>query len=76
MLRCNLEPTLLWLWCRLAAMALIQPLAQELQYATSTTLKKKTKNRGKEKKTNINYRQNLCIFKVVSIYKCKVILFR
>ena len=25
------DPKLLWLWCRLAAVAPIQPLAQELQ---------------------------------------------
>ena len=30
---------LLWLWCRPAAIALIPPLAWELPYATSVTLK-------------------------------------
>ena len=25
--RCGWDPTLLWLWCRLAAVVLIQPLA-------------------------------------------------
>ena len=34
---------LLWLWCRPAAAALIQPLAQELLYAKGATLKKKKK---------------------------------
>ena len=34
------EPALLWLWCRLAAAALIQPLAWEPPYAKSAILKK------------------------------------
>ena len=38
---------LLWLWCRPAATALIQPLAWELPYATGTALKK---TKGKKKK--------------------------
>ena len=32
---------LLWLWCRPAATALIQPLAWELPYAMGVALKKK-----------------------------------
>jgi len=31
--RCGLDPALLWLWCRLAATALIRPLAWEPPYA-------------------------------------------
>ena len=34
------DPEWLWPWCRLAAIALIQPLAWELPYAASTALKK------------------------------------
>ena len=30
--RCGLDPALLWLWCRLAAIALIQPLVWESPY--------------------------------------------
>ena len=30
--RCTLDPELLWLWCRLAAAALIRLLAWELTY--------------------------------------------
>ena len=37
------DPELLWLWCRLAAAALIQPLAQELPYAVGVALKKRQK---------------------------------
>ena len=37
------DPTLLWLWCRPAAAAPVQPLAWELPYAAGTALKKKEK---------------------------------
>ena len=35
------DPELLWLWCRLAAVALIQPLALEAVCALGVALKKK-----------------------------------
>jgi len=38
--RCGLDPTLLWLWCRLAAAVSIRPLAWELPYAKGAVLKK------------------------------------
>ena len=41
--RCGLDPTLLWLWHRLAALALFQPLAWELPYAEGAALKRKKK---------------------------------
>ena len=37
------DPELLWLWCRLAATALIRPLAWEPPYAAGVALKKKKK---------------------------------
>ena len=37
--RCSLD-LVLWLWCRLAAAALIQPLAWELPYASKYSPKK------------------------------------
>ena len=40
--RCGLDLALLWLWCRLAATAPIQPLAWELPYATGAALKRQT----------------------------------
>ena len=44
---------LLWLWHRLAAGALIQPLAWELPYAAGVALKsKKTKNKKQKQKQN------------------------
>ena len=39
--RSGSDPTLLWLWCRLAGSALIRPRAWELPYATGVALKKK-----------------------------------
>ena len=36
--RYSSDPKLLWLWCRLAATAPIQPLTWDLPYATSVTL--------------------------------------
>ena len=38
--RCGSYPALLWLWLWLAAIALIQPLAQEFPYATGSAKKK------------------------------------
>ena len=46
--RHGLDLALLWLWCRPAAVALIQHLAQELPYATGRALKKK---KGRQKRT-------------------------
>ena len=41
--RCGLDPMLLQLWCRLAAVALIGSLAWELPYAAPAALKNKNK---------------------------------
>ena len=37
------DPALLWLWGRLAAAVLIQPLARELPHALGVPLKRKNK---------------------------------
>ena len=48
--RCGLDPSLLWLWCRPAAIDPIGPLAWEPLYAVGTALKtKKTPPRKKKK---------------------------
>ena len=39
-LRLGLDPALLWLWCRLAAIAVIGPLAWELPYAVGVALQR------------------------------------
>ena len=41
------DPALLWLWCRLAFVAPIRPLAWELPYAVGIALKKKKKKKKK-----------------------------
>ena len=41
--RHSLDPELLWLWCRLAAVALIPPLAWEPPYAQGVALKRQKK---------------------------------
>ena len=40
---------LLWLWCRPAAIAPIQPLAWELPYATDVALKRQKKKKKKKR---------------------------
>ena len=61
--RQGLDPALLWLWCRLAAAAPSQPLAQKLPYAAGMVLKKQT---NKQKNLECQIRQfftnqyNLC----------------
>ena len=48
--RLDSDLELLWLWCRLAAIAPIRPLAWELPYASDAALKKQKERRkeGKE----------------------------
>ena len=46
--KCGSDLTLLWLWCSLAAVALIRPLAWEPPYARDEALKGK-KERKKER---------------------------
>ena len=48
--RQGLDPKLLWLWCRLAAAALIQPLAWEPPYAAGVALKKAKRQKKKKKR--------------------------
>ena len=46
--RHGLDPALLWLWCRVAATALIRPLAWEPPYAEDMALKSKQTNKQKK----------------------------
>ena len=56
-----MDLALLWLWCKPAAAAPIQPLAWELPYATGVALKKKKKKESiffpyvHETSTNIDH---------------------
>ena len=45
--RHGLDPTLLWLWRRLAAIAPIRPLAWEFPYAAGVALKDKKQKKKK-----------------------------
>ena len=59
--RCGLDPELLWLWCRLAATALIQPLAWEPPYAMGLALekaKRQTKQNKTKQKNKTKTKQN------------------
>ena len=63
--RQGLDPTLLWLWCRPAAIAPIRPLAWEPPYAAGAAQEKaerpkKKKKRKKERKKNLKL-INICI---------------
>ena len=49
--RCGLDPALLRLWCRLAAVAPIGPLAWEFPYAAGSALKKKEKEKKRTTQT-------------------------
>ena len=51
------DPVLLWLWCRLAAVALIGPLAWEIPYDAGVALKSKKKKKKKKKKKRERERQ-------------------
>ena len=56
--RCGSDLTFLWLWHRLAAAALIRPLAWEPPHAVDAALKRqKDKKRRRKVKENINKRQ-------------------
>ena len=56
------DPELLWLWCRLAATALIRPLAWEPPYAAGAALEK-TEKKKKRKKENY-WPIQFCIFAI------------
>ena len=47
--RCSSDPTLLWLGCMLAAVALIRPLAWEPPNAVGVALKSNEKKKGMER---------------------------
>ena len=55
--RCSSDPMSLWLWCRPATAALIQPLAWEPPYATCAALK-----RQKKKKALFTYNLHTTVF--------------
>ena len=52
--RCGSDLVLLWLWHRLAATALIRPLAWETPYATDVALKRQITEKTEKKKKKKN----------------------
>ena len=48
--RCGWDPELLWLWCSLAAIAQIRPLAWEPPYAAGVALKRQKKKKKKRRR--------------------------
>ena len=65
--RHGLDPVLLWLWCRLAAAALIQPLAWEPPYAMGAALKK-IKLIKKRKRKRKNERNKEALVRTGALY--------
>ena len=47
------DPALLWLWCKLVAIAPIRALAWEPPYAAEAALEKRQKTKKKKKRTYI-----------------------
>ena len=55
---------LLWLWCRLAAIVPIRPLAWKLPYAASVALKSKTNKQTNKKPLKANIVKGNCQYTV------------
>ena len=55
------DPMLLWLGCRLVAVAPIRPLAWELPYASGSALKRQKKEKEKRKKKWTEQRKSTII---------------
>ena len=55
--RCGSDLSLLWLWSRLAATALIRPLAWEPPYATGAALEKAKRQTKQNKTKQKNFQQ-------------------
>jgi len=51
--RCGLDPTLLWLWRRPAAITLIRPVAWEPLYAAGVALKRQKDKNNNNKTTKL-----------------------
>ena len=63
------DPTLLWLWCRPTAIALIGSLAWEPPYATGVALEKKKKKKERKKK-----KKRIHMFSINSLKTCKTLV--
>ena len=54
-----MDPALLWLWCRPAAVASIGPLAWEFPYAAGMALKSKEKKNSKTYQLHVIFYYNI-----------------
>ena len=75
--RCSLDPKLVWLWCRQASAALIQPLAWELPCAAGVDLKRQKQTNQKNQPTNKKphnpfCEESHCILKKDAVKKFKI----
>ena len=66
--RRGLDPESLWLWCRLAAIVPIGPIAWEPQYAAGSALEKAKKPKKKKKKNKPIVRTELAYNKIQSTF--------
>ena len=69
------DPTLLWLWHRLAAIVPIRPLAWELPYAMGAALKsqkKEGRKEGRKKKKKIRWLGCLDLKPCPVTYQCNL----
>ena len=57
--RCDSDPMLLWLWCRLEATALIRPIAWEPPHASGAALEKTKTNKQKSVMKSLKRRDDL-----------------
>ena len=61
------DPALLWLWCRPATVALIQPLAWEPPYAAGVAVKRKKKKCHTESQKLNSQVQDICVFNALKV---------
>ena len=59
------DPQLLWLWCRLADVASIRPLAWEPPYAVGGRPKKRERERERERESKVE--EGLSVLKVMAV---------
>ena len=71
--RCSSDLMLQWLWSRPADATLIQPLAQELPYATGVALKIKTNKQTNKQKNNSSWLYSVLLVEPAEISELLVI---
>ena len=66
------DPALLWLWCKLAATALIRPLAWEIPSATGVALKKQTNKNDETYLLKVFFNSEIChgIYHLTKLLGC------